>query len=94
MVLLTGLFYNFKKPKNKAIFGYTVVGSMLSYLVLLGLVVICWGILNFDLYCFILTLCVISPFIIGKFVRYETLKQYTVLQIMFFTISLVTLFLR
>lgn len=94
LILLIGLLYNFKQPKNKAIFGYSVVGSMLAYIVFLGLVVISWGISNLDLYCIVLVLCIISPFVLGKLVRYETLKKYTVLQIMFFTISLVILLLK
>ena len=91
--LLVGLFYNFVQPKNKAIFGYSVVGSMLAYVILLGLFVIRGWISNVDLYCFILTLCAISPFVIGKLVKYETLKKYTIIQIIFFIISLVILLL-
>jgi hypothetical protein len=45
------------------------------------------------LYCLILFLCVISPFVIGKLVRYETLKKYTIIQIAFYIVSLITLFL-
>lgn len=94
IILLTGLIYNFKQPKNKAIFGYSVVGSLLAYIVFLGFVVIYWSFSKLDLYCFVLALCTISPFVIGKLVRYETLKKYTVLQIMFFSISLITLILK
>ena len=89
--LLVGLFHNFTQPKNKAIFGYFVVGSLFVYLVLLGLVLIYEWILNSNLFSIILGLCIISPFVIGKFVRYETLKKYTVIQIIFFIISLVNL---
>ena len=94
IILLIGLLCKFKQPKNKAIFGYCVFGSILLYTALLGIVAICFGISNFGLYCFILTLCIISQFMIGKFVRYETLKKYTILQIMFYTVSLVTLLLK
>lgn len=92
--LLVGLFYNFVQPKNKAIFGYFIVGSMLLYIILLGVIVIQRWILEPNLSCFILTLCVISPFIIGKLVKYGTLKKYTVIQIMFFVASLTILLLR
>lgn len=92
--LLIGLFYNFVQPKNKSIFGYCVAGSMLLYLILLGLVIIYRLILNPDLFCLVLVLCIISPFLIGKLVKYETLKKYTFIQIMFFILSLATLMLK
>ncbi len=85
------LFYNFVHPKNKAIFGYYIAGNIFLYLVLLGLVIIREWILKPNLSCFVLALCIISPFVIGKLVKYETLKKYTVIQIIFFIISLVTL---
>jgi hypothetical protein len=89
--LLIGLFYKFEQPKNKAIFGYSIVGSMILYVILLGLVVVRGWILKPDFNCVIQTLCVFSPFVIGKLVRYETLKKYTIIQIMFFVFSLITL---
>lgn len=92
--LLIGLFHNFEQPKSKAIFGYYVAGSMILYVVLLGLVVIRGWIIDHDFWCFILTLCVISPFLIGKLVKYPTVKKYTVIQIMVFIVSLVTLILK
>ena len=92
--LLIGIFYNFTKPQNKAIFGYTIVGSLILYIILLSLIGIREWILNPNLYCLVLTLCVISPFVIGKLVKYETLKKYTVIQIIFFIVSLVILLLK
>ena len=89
--LSIGLFYNFAQPKSKAIFGYSFVGSMIVYLVLLALVLIRRWILNPDLWCVVLTLCIISPFIIGKLVKYETLKKYTCIQIIVFIVSLIIL---
>lgn len=92
--LLIGLFYNFVQPKEKAIFGYFVVGSMLAYIILMCLVAIRRLIVNPDLWCLILALCIISPFVVGKLVRYETLKKYTIIQILFFLVSLVILLIK
>lgn len=88
---LIGLFHNFVQPKSKAIFGYFIVGSMLTYIFILGLIVLHGWILKPNLFCLILTLCIISPFVIGKLVKYETLKKYTIIQLMFFVVSLITL---
>lgn len=93
IILLTGLLYNFKQPKNKAMHGYLVAGSMLLYIIMLSLVLI-YGLLGKHyLYSFVLFLCIISPFIIGKLVKYETLKKYTTAQIMCYVVSLITLFI-
>lgn len=94
IVLLFGLFYNFGQPKIKAVYGYTITGCFIAYMVVLSIVAIYGLITKNNLYGFILLLCVISPFVIGKFVKYETLKKYTVVQIVCFVLSLVTLFLK
>ena len=94
LILLIGLFYKFEQPKIKAIYGYNIAGFMLLYMVTLGIVALYWLTVNHNLYGIILLLCIISPFVIGKLVRYETLKQYTVVQIMCFTASLIILFLQ
>ena len=91
IVLSAGLFHKFEHPKHKAIFGYTVAGSMILYIAFLGLIAIYEILVNRNLYGASLILCVISPFIIGKLVKYETLKKYTVAQIICFIVSLVTL---
>lgn len=91
VVLLVGLFYNFEQPKNKALYGYVMAGSLLSYIFLLSLVGICGLVVEHNLYFSLLFLCVISPFVIGKIVKYETLKKYTAAQIMCFIVSLVIL---
>ena len=94
IILLIGLFYNFKQPKNKAIYGYLVAGCMLLYIITLSLPLI-YGLLEKHyLYSFILFLCIISPFIIGKRVKYETLKKYTTVQIICYFVSLITLLLK
>ena len=94
IMLLLGLFYNFKQPKNKAIYGYLIAGCMLLYIITISLASI-YGLLGKHyLYCLILFLCVISHFIIGKFVKYETLKKYTIAQIMCYVVSLITLLLN
>lgn len=94
IVLLIGLFYNFKQPKNKAIYGYLLAGCMLFYIIILGLALIYGFLEKHYLYSLVLFLCVISPFIIGKFVKYETLKKYTTAQIMCYIVSLITLLLN
>ena len=91
-MLLIGLFYNFKRPKNKAIYGYLIAGCVLLYIITLSLALIYGFFETHYLYSFVLFLCIISHFIIGKLVKYETLKKYTVVQIMFYVVSLVTLF--
>lgn len=91
IVLLIGLFYKFEQPKNKAIFGYTVVGSMLIYIVLLGIIAVYELFTGNTLYSLILFLCAISPFIIGKLVNYNSLKKYTIIQILCCLASLIIL---
>ena len=93
-MLISGLFYNFKQPKNKAIFGYTITGCILLYIIVLGLALIYGFFGKHYLYSFVLFLCVISHFIIGKLVKYETLKKYTTVQIMCYVVSLTTLLLN
>ena len=89
--MLTGLFYNFKNPKNKAVYGYLITGCMILYIITLSLALIYGFFEKHYLYGFILFLCVISPFVIGKLVKYETLKKYTTAQIMCYIVSLITL---
>lgn len=88
IVLSIGLFHTFKQPKYKAIYGYCVAGSMILYIIMSGLGSIYEFFVNNSLYGLVLALCAISPFIIGKFVKYETLKKYTVFQILCFALSL------
>jgi hypothetical protein len=94
IMLLIGLFYNFKQPKIKAIYGYLIAGCMLLYIITLGLVSISGFFGKHYLYSLVLFLCIISHFIIGKLVKYETLKIYTTVQIMFYIVSLITLLLN
>ena len=94
LVLLIGLFYNFEQPKVKAVYGYSIAGCFIPYLVLLTLIGAYGLVVNHNMYSFILFFCVISPFIIGKLVKYETLKKYTIVQIVCFVFSLVTLLLN
>ena len=94
IVFLIGLFYNFQQPKVKAVYGYTIAGCVIPYLVLLSIIGAYGLVVNHNLYSLILLFCVASPFIIGKLVKYETLKLYTFIQIICFVVSLVTLLLR
>ena len=90
-VLLIGLFHRFEHPKRKAIFGYTVTASMIMYILLLGIIAIYELFVNHNLYSIILFLCIISPFIIGKLVNYNSLKRYTIIQILSCLVSLIIL---
>jgi len=92
IVLLFGLFFKFKKPKRKATYGIIMAISMISYLFTLSVVIALGIILKHNFNILYLVLCVISPFIIGYFIKYETLKKYTVIQIVFFAASLIFLF--
>ncbi|MBR1424756.1 hypothetical protein IJ579_04255 [bacterium] len=91
VILLIGLFYNFKQPKNKAAYGYLIIGCMLLYIIALSLVLIYGFFAKHFLNSLVLFLCIISHFIIGKLVKYETLKKYTTVQIMCYIVSLITL---
>ncbi len=90
-MLSIGLLHNFKQPKYKAIYGYLIAGCMLLYIITLSLVLIHDFIGKHYLYGFVLFLCILSHFIIGKLVKYKTLKKYTTVQIMCYIISLITL---
>ena len=94
IMLPIGLFYNFKQPKNKALYGYLITGCMPLYIITLSMAIIYGFIVKRYLYSFVLFLCIISHFIIGKLVKYETLKKYTIVQIMFYVVSLITLLLN
>lgn len=90
-MLLIGLLYNFKLPKNKAIYGYSIAGCMIFYIITVGLALLYGFMIKHYLYSFVLFLCIISHFIIGKLVKYETLKKYTITQIIFYCVSLIIL---
>ena len=94
IILSVGIFYNFENPRGKAIYGYFVVGSMLLYIISLCFAVIYGLFMKHNFYSYILILCVISPFIIGKLVKYETLKKYTIAQVACFIVSLAILLLK
>lgn len=91
IILLIGLFHNFKQPKNKAIYGYLIAGCMLLYILTMFLASLKGFVEKHYLYGFILFLCIISHFIIGKLVQYETLKKYTAIQIMCYFVSLIAI---
>lgn len=88
IILLIGLLCTFKQPKNKAIYGYSITGCMIFYIITLGLVSIYGFLVKQYLSSLVLFLCIISPFVIGKLVKYETLKKYTIIQIICFMVSL------
>ena len=91
IMLLIALFYNFDQPKRKAVFGYLMAGTMILYIVTLSPVLLYGFYKKHYLYGIILFLCIISHFIIGKLVKYETLRKYTIVQTMFYIVSLITM---
>ena len=91
IMLLIGLFCKFERPKNKAMFGYAVVASMLIYILFLGIIAIYELFTKHNLYSLILFLCVLLPFVIGKLVNYNSLKKYTIIQILCCLLSLIIL---
>lgn len=94
LVLCAGLFHKFENPKNKAVYGYVIAGGMIPYMLALSIYVMTDVIISRNFWSILLILCVISPFIIGKLVKYETLKKYTIIQIFCFCISLVVICLK
>ena len=94
IMLLIALFYNFEQPKRKAVFGYLMAGAMILYIVTLSTVSLYGFYKKHYLYGIILFLCIISHFIIGKIVKYETLRKYTIAQTMFYIVSLITMLLN
>jgi hypothetical protein len=94
IVLLIGLVHTFEQPKRKAVYGYFIAGTMLTYLFILTFLAVYELLVNRYLVFLVFVLCIMSPFIIGKLVKYETLKKYTIVQIMFFVLSLVTLLIK
>ena len=94
IMLSVGLFHNFKQPKNKAVYGYLIAGCIFLYIITLSAALIYGFLGKHYLYSFVLFLCIISHFIIGKLVKYETLKRYTTIQIMCYVVSLITLVLN
>ena len=89
VIFLIALFYNFKMPKNKAMFGYVIVSGLILYLILLGFYIILQLLVRHNLSSLYLIICLISPFIVGYFVKYNTLRKYTFIQILFFMSSLI-----
>lgn len=94
LALSAGLFNKFDNPKVKANYGYLLAGSIITYLLSLTLVII-WDIFfNQNFQTILLLIFVLSPFIIGKLVKYETLKKYTIIQILCFILSFMVLFIN
>lgn len=94
LVLCVGLFFKIENPKSKAVYGYVIAGGMIPYMLTLSNFAFYDSFIRHNFWSLLLILCVISPFIIGKLVRYETLKKYTVIQILCFCVSLVVLCLK
>jgi len=93
-IMAVALFYKFENPKHKAAYGYVIAGGFVSYIIALSLYILLSVILNHNFAVLFLILCVASPFVIGKLVKYETLKIYTFIQMLFFFASLLVLFVN
>lgn len=93
-MLSVGLFHKFENPKNKAAYGYILAGGMISYMLSLSIYIVADAIIKQNYWTSLLVFCVISPFVIGKVVKYNTLKIYTVVQIICFLISLAIIILK
>lgn len=94
ILLLIGLLYNFKKPQNKASFGYFMVGSFLIYIISLSCFILSKLFLTHDYYASYMIIFLLSPFIIGRLVKYQTLKKYNIIQTLCFTASLIALIIE
>lgn len=94
IILMLGIFFKFENPKNKAVYGFVLVGGMISYMFLLSLYIVLDVLLKQKFISILMFVCVLSPFIIGYFVKYETLKKYTIIQILCFSISLFFFYFR
>jgi len=94
LVLCVGLFFKIENPKSKAVYGYVIASGMIPYMLALSIFAFYGAFVGHNFWSLLLILCVISPFVIGKLVRYETLKKYTVIQILCFCVSLVVLCLK
>ena len=88
LVLCAGMFVSFKKPKNKANFGYVLVGSVLLYMVSLFVLIIFSLFFNPNMGIVFLCVSFVSPFVIGRLVEHKTLKKYTIIQILCFALGL------
>ena len=59
IVLLIGLVYDFKRPKIKAVYGYTIAGCMILYIISLLIVSVYSLVVNLNFYGLILLLCIL-----------------------------------
>lgn len=88
LFFITGLVYNFQTPEKKASFGYYLLSSMYLFLIFLFLLIFAEIFImhNYNILPFVI--CLISPYIIGYFAKYNTYKFYTIVQIIIFLINL------
>jgi len=88
-VFIRTFYYN-PTPKQKA-FLATITGVITILYIIALLILVLFGIKNHNYIVSVFLLFIFSPFIIGHFVRYETLKIYSVIQIICFFASLALL---
>ena len=93
LVFITALFGKFNNPKHQAVFGYVMVGTIITYLIFMGLYLVASLIFAHNLSALWMLLFMAAPFVIGILVKFETLKLFTVLQILTFCASLLFIFL-
>jgi len=81
------LFYKNTLPKTKADIATINAVTLLLYCICF-LILFIAGFLKDDLRYLFSVIFILMPFVIGKFVRYQTLKKYSILQLLMFCISL------
>ena len=92
---MIGFAFTFKEdfnPKHIAKLGVVIGIITIIYLIFLSLVVIS-GCITGNYSVLSLLLFIISPFIIGHYVKYETIRQYSIIQLFSFALSLFVLFI-
>ena len=93
LIFLTAYIFEFHysvNPKLKAICGLYSTVAMLLYLLSL-IITVFYHIYYANAFGMLLLPFIFMPFLIGRVVRYETLKKYTILQILCFIFSFVIL---
>ena len=94
ILLFTGLYFiNLKEevsPKQKALWSSASGAALFLYLIFISVLFVI-GLIKQNYFLISLSAFLVIPFIIGKRVRYETLRKYLLLQIFFFITSLALL---
>ncbi|MCQ2957658.1 MAG: hypothetical protein MJ180_02020 [Candidatus Gastranaerophilales bacterium] len=93
-ILIIGYIFEFKKdinPKHKASIGVLMAIFMALYITGFGIFGIINLFINKILLAFLMFFFIALPFVIGYLVKYDTLKKYSIWQIICFLSSLAVL---